>query len=62
MSQAGGFKGKKPEVEYKREDYDKYYYRINKKTGRSKTREKDEACQKLAVTGHMPKSLGMPAF
>ena len=42
MSRAGGFKskfskGKKPEVESKREDYDKLYYRINKKTGRSET-------------------------
>ena len=42
MSRAGGFKskfskGKKPEVESKCEDYDKLYYRINKKTGRSET-------------------------
>ena len=42
MSRAGGFKskfskGKKPEVESRREDYDKLYYRINKKTGRSET-------------------------
>ena len=42
MSRAGGFKskfsnGKKPEVESKREDDDKLYYRINKKTGRSET-------------------------
>ena len=38
MSRAGGFKskfgkGKKPEVESKRDDYDKLYYR----TGRSET-------------------------
>ena len=38
MSRAGGFKskfskGKRQEVESKREDYDKLYYRINKKTG-----------------------------
>ena len=42
MSRAGRFKskfskGKKPEVESKCEDYDKLYYRINKKTGRSET-------------------------
>ena len=42
MSRAGGFKskfskGKKPEVESKREDFDKLYYRINKNTGRSET-------------------------
>ena len=39
MSRAGGFKskfskGKKPEVESKREDGDKLYYSINRKTGR----------------------------
>ena len=42
MSRAGRFKskcskGKTPEVESKREDYDKLCYRINKKTGRSET-------------------------
>ena len=42
MSRAGGFKskfskGKKPEVESKREDGDKLYYHINRKTGRVET-------------------------
>ena len=42
MSRAGGFKskfskGKKPEVESKREDGDKLYYRINRKSGRVET-------------------------
>ena len=42
MSRAEGFKsscgkGKKPEVESELEDYDKLYYRINKKSGRSET-------------------------
>ena len=44
MSRAEGFKsscgkGKKPEVESKREDYDKLYYRINKKSERSETND-----------------------
>ena len=35
----------------------------NNTAGQQKVGEKDEACQKLAVTGHdMPESLGMPTF